>query len=82
MGLSETYEKSTDRFKPSTATFDVDLFKLRTEISVETTTSSFITAFGKVKTDLPVPLPSSQNNSTQGAGIKTPSKVSRSVIQI
>ena len=42
------------------------------------------TSLGKItihgKTDIPVPLPSSQNNSTQGSGITTPSEVSESYI--
>ena len=98
MGLSETYEKSSDCFKISptcTSSFNIDRFKKMAEIA--TTTPPFIvnnysserlsttgTSLGKVtilgKTDIPVPLPSSQNNSTQGSGITTPSEVSGSYI--
>ena len=96
MGLSETYEKSSDCFKISptcTSSFNIDRFKKMAEIA--TTTPPFIvnnysserlstTSLEKVtiigKTDIPVPLPSSQNNSTQGSGITTPSEVSGSYI--
>ena len=96
MGLSETYEKSSDCFKISptcTSSFNIDRFKKMAEIA--TTTPPFIvnnysserlstTSLGKVtihgKTDIPVPLPSSQNNSIQGSGITTPSEVSGSYI--